>query len=791
MKRKLKWIAAALVMTLMVLPVFSLKSMAATDPMIVVSFGDSYASGEGIEPFYGQDKPLSQRVYDQDWLAHRSSLSWPALIKVPGYSGTMSNYRRTGQSSASVQWYFAAASGAVTSDVYLGTQNKKANKTEWVTKWFIPTPVTYKSSVDLPKQISVFNQIKGSVDYVTMSIGGNDVGFVDIITECATGSTYLGTSNLNDKLAAVWSKMNTTKQNLKNTYKAIETKAGPQAAILITGYPKLLDKSGKGFLISQEEANTVNYNVTRFNNTIASVVNECKNEGMNIHFVSVEEAFDVDGGHQAFSSDPWINGIILLAKDQDIDDSSLVSSYSMHPNARGAQAYAQCVNAKISEIEGKKRAGTLSGVVYAATDNTTPVSDAVINVYDESGKFVYRGMTDENGEYSLSIDEGNYKIEVQADGYVDFPVYASVAQKQDVVMDNLLMVAGTSDEAALSAGNVANIFTGYGIEDATISVCKGWNSSDKESALASFTTDEAGNYEMSLPIGNYSVTVSKDGYTVDTANVIVQNGTEDIKNVVIEPTLFEGDYRIELAGSAESNITTSYLAGDEVNGEAALTAGLKEACIDSASAVRNLNADITLSDGPDTILFNVSENSPKYYFVQNNSVSDSMSASHASVKLYRGSELLAVVNADTDVQAGECWNVFAISNGRIVINNTVTGTPDLSYAGEISIDMDKIDIIGLKKSLKGLKAEEDISENDPEAEEATVEETETDDAVADDVSAGDVSGDDASKDEETPEISEPEAIIPDNEDAASEGNDTCEVTEEESESEEATQAEEP
>ena len=124
MKRKLKWIVATFVMSMMMLSAFSLKSMAATDPMIVVSFGDSYASGEGIEPFYGQDKPLSQRVYDQDWLAHRSLLSWPALIKVPGYSGTMSNYRRTGPSTASVQWYFAAASGAVTKDVYQGTQNK-------------------------------------------------------------------------------------------------------------------------------------------------------------------------------------------------------------------------------------------------------------------------------------------------------------------------------------------------------------------------------------------------------------------------------------------------------------------------------------------------------------------------------------------------------------------------------------------------------------------------------------------------------------------------------------------
>ena len=753
MKRKFKWIVAALAMTLMMLPAFSLKSMAATDPMIVVSFGDSYASGEGIEPFYGQDKPLSQRVYDQDWLAHRSSLSWPALIRVPGYSGTMSNYRRTGPSTAGVQWYFAAASGAVTSDVYLGTQNKKANKTEWVTKWFIPTPVKYTSSVDLPKQISVFNQVRGSVDYVTMSIGGNDVGFVNIITECATGSTYLGTSSLNDKLNAVWSRMETTKQNLKKTYQSIENQAGPQAAILITGYPKLLDKSGKGFLISQEEATTVNYNVTRFNNTIASVVNECRNNGMNIHFVSVEEAFDVDGGHQAFSSDPWINGIILLAKDQDIDDSSLVSAYSMHPNARGAQAYAQCVNAKISEIEGKKRAGTLSGSIYTAADSTMPVSEALLNVYDENGNFVYRGMADENGEYSISIDEGNYRIEVQAEGYVDFPVYASVTEKQNTVMDSLLMVAGSPDEEALSGGNVTNIFTGYGVADATISVCKGWNSSDKESVLASFSTDESGNYEMELPIGNYSVTVRKDGYTVDTANVIVQCGTEDLKSVTIEPTLFDGDYRIELACDAGKETAAAYLVSDGTNDDTELQTVIKETCIDTVSVVRNMSADAEPIETPNEVLFRVSTNGPKYYFVRNDSESNPIVASEASVKLYRGTELLAVIDADTDVQAGECWNVFAVSNGKIVINNTITSAPDFTYAGELSINTEKFDAVRFKKPAAEPNAET-VSDNDYEddgnetdEEEQELQDISGDDTTAEEVSDNDVSVEDVSGDE--------------------------------------------
>ena len=39
---------------------------------IIVSLGDSYSSGEGIDPFFGSDLPLAERVNNIDWLCHRS-----------------------------------------------------------------------------------------------------------------------------------------------------------------------------------------------------------------------------------------------------------------------------------------------------------------------------------------------------------------------------------------------------------------------------------------------------------------------------------------------------------------------------------------------------------------------------------------------------------------------------------------------------------------------------------------------------------------------------------------------
>ena len=57
MSNRIKWVAAVLCVTLvLLLPSMGTTSCAAEDPLVIVSMGDSYSSGEGLEPYYGQDK---------------------------------------------------------------------------------------------------------------------------------------------------------------------------------------------------------------------------------------------------------------------------------------------------------------------------------------------------------------------------------------------------------------------------------------------------------------------------------------------------------------------------------------------------------------------------------------------------------------------------------------------------------------------------------------------------------------------------------------------------------------
>jgi len=333
------------------------------DTMIVVSLGDSYSSGEGIPQFYGQNKSWEEKIYDEDWLAHRSTKSWPGMLEIPNVSGKLKDYNVKQTNSSKCKWYFGAVSGAETRHFKKERQVKKTYKRISLFK-------TLKTTYNMPKQLDIFNKVSGDVDYVTLTVGGNDVKFEDIITTCATGSTYLHFGN--DKLKIekmmdeLWASFDTTRANIKGVYTDVQSKAGSQANIIVAGYPKLLDKEGKGVLISEKEATIVNQNVTKFNNAIKSIVNECRGQGMNIHFVDVEAEFDKDGGHQAYSDNAWINNIILLKQSEDLDQSGIGSAYSVHPNEEGAKAYARCVNAKIKEIENAKNKKSVKSIKSSA-----------------------------------------------------------------------------------------------------------------------------------------------------------------------------------------------------------------------------------------------------------------------------------------------------------------------------------------------------------------------------------------------------------------------------------------
>ena len=726
MKNYIKKITALCLSVLSLIPLVTSQRLttahavdADNDQIVVVSLGDSYSSGEGIPPFYGQldssgkDLPVSLKVQSYDWLAHRSTKSWPSLIEIPDIDGTMSQYRADYlpdtpvSRNAKCKWYFVASSGAETKHF-----NKEKQKKEY-SKGIGKSKVA--DETDLPKQLEVFNGIGENVDYVTLSVGGNDVGFTDIIITCATGSTYLhhigqavkiGTSRtkvaavptkLQQKMNDLWDNIEATKKDIKKVYEDIHSVA-PNAEIIVAGYPKLLENSGKGFLISEEEAYIVNENVHEFNKVLANIVKECQNEGISIHFVNVEDEFDKDGGHQAYSDNAWLNPIILIPQSEDLKSVDVGSAYSMHPNEEGAKAYARCVNAKIKEIENSKRKGTLSGKICKASDRNTAISGATINVYKDNNLYLTE-TSDADGNYSIELPIGRYYIKITADGYIGFNSYATVVYNTNTYMETFLMIEGSEDEKGIAKGKIVNSLTGSGTDGVKLSVVKDWNNTGESSeVVATVSTDSNGYYSLELPLGNYTVIASKEGYLSTSFNIIVQIGTTDNQNGTITPKVSGDEYLITLIWGENPRDLDSHVEGTLSNDNSFHVYYKHMNQNDGNVAVCNLDYDDRYSYGPEHITLKTTTDKPYYYYVYRYAGTGTVANSGAKVTVHKGNELIGTYNVPTNLGNGDYWNVFAIIDGELIVKNTITDKPETGYGTQqngfktvYSIPNDKIE----------------------------------------------------------------------------------------------------
>ena len=346
MKNRIKNFICILII-LFLLPVNSSFVIAENDEAesdrIIVSMGDSYSAGEGIDNFYDYDLPLERKIKSQDWLAHRSQESWGGRLTLPGVDGRMKDKRNE-------HWFFVAASGAETKDIS-GKQEKKYRKVKNLIEDYVG--VEY-----LDAQIDVFsklNKLNKKADYVTLTIGGNDIGFADIITTAVSPHPFLNKGAIADKLSNAWDKFyKKTRDDMRTCYNLISNAAGEQAYIIVAGYPKLVANGSVTPLgalnFDDTEVYLINDSVERFNLEIENLVQSCRAGGMKICFVPVHEGEGSFEGHEAYTNDPYINSV-ETPKDQDLTYLSVASAYSIHPNSKGAEVYADLVQKKIDELE--------------------------------------------------------------------------------------------------------------------------------------------------------------------------------------------------------------------------------------------------------------------------------------------------------------------------------------------------------------------------------------------------------------------------------------------------------
>jgi lysophospholipase L1-like esterase len=167
--------------------------------------------------------------------------------------------------------------------------------------------------------------LSSTTSLVTITIGGNDAGFSNVIINCAL---YYFTCGSAISEANTYIK-NTLPGLLETTYKDIRAKA-TTAKVVVLGYPKLFTAEGKtcnvNFLTSGNEK--------KMNETaeLLDSVIKARAEALKFTFVNPTKPFE---SHEVCSSSEWLNG----------QSNPLSESY--HPNISGQSEFTTLVEAAL------------------------------------------------------------------------------------------------------------------------------------------------------------------------------------------------------------------------------------------------------------------------------------------------------------------------------------------------------------------------------------------------------------------------------------------------------------
>ena len=533
-------VAACAIMLLDFLPTATLKVAAEKQPKsdrIIVSLGDSYSSGEGIDNFYDYDKPIKERVNSEDWLAHRSMNSWGGQLRLHDVDGKMAD-----SGNKDVHWFFVAASGAETKHF-----NKEKQKKEYYKKTSLFSSIS--GTRYLPLQLSVFDKLKKEgkdADYVTLTIGGNDVGFVPIVTKAALESNYLNFGAYNELLDMLFDPLadDHIEIMLENAYREIHSKT--DAKIIVAGYPKLFNKDGEGMVINKYEASAINKAVHIFNLKIHNAVMHCNMDDPDsdiYHFVTVEEEF---GGHEAYSKDSWMNGIDIGSKDQDLQDNLFsASAYSMHPNFKGAQAYARCVQRELEELEDEwEKAGAV---------RTTSDERDIVLVLDVSGSMDGQPISETRNATAEFIETAMH--EDASVGIVTYNYTANMLADFSMNEDYLKEIAGR-----LRAGGGTNI------EDGLLKAREMLDSSNAKKKIIVLMSDgEPNNGKVGEDLISYANEIKQDGTYIYTLGFFGNLGMNKSSAQYLMENIASDGCHYEVASADDLRFFFGDIA-DQING---------------------------------------------------------------------------------------------------------------------------------------------------------------------------------------------------------------------------------
>jgi lysophospholipase L1-like esterase len=265
----------------------------------LLALGDSYSSGEGAGD-YEQGTDTSHDT------CHRSRNAWPALVAEERHYKALPSL---------------ACSGALVNDVLYGRAHDREPE----------------------RNLSQIGRIDGlDPDIVTISIGGNDVGFSDVLKKCIeTDCVRFYHRASGDTLDA---QADDLARRLPGAYRRIQA-AAPHAHLIVVDYPKLFPDSDPANptpncaalnRITPAEGNYLNDKAERVDVAILAAARQAG-------FDAIDVSDALGGKGEVCSDEHLLNRTSLKLK---------LFSGSFHPNADGQERLAGVIAARLASLNG-------------------------------------------------------------------------------------------------------------------------------------------------------------------------------------------------------------------------------------------------------------------------------------------------------------------------------------------------------------------------------------------------------------------------------------------------------
>jgi lysophospholipase L1-like esterase len=259
-----------------------------------VALGDSFSAGEGVPPY----EPGTATVRDR---CHRSTRAYSRLVSLAHI-----RFTRT----------FYACSGARTPDV-----------------------LTRSRFGELPQ---LGHPRVGHAQLVTITVGGNDAGFLRVLVECTRlyGRLHHGRCYRQANAHRILGGIEALRGTLAGTYQAIRDRTGPATKIVVLDYPNLFPAKG-----CRKLAAVFDERAQRFMRTAGSVLDATIASAAaqaHVRFVDVRPEFS---HHELCAREEWVD---FFVRPRAKRPGAILGSF--HPNAAGQRAYARILRSELRQI---------------------------------------------------------------------------------------------------------------------------------------------------------------------------------------------------------------------------------------------------------------------------------------------------------------------------------------------------------------------------------------------------------------------------------------------------------